>query len=178
MLQPFNNFHSSSLDPLQQIYIFSVLQAPGLDTVLQVGPHKGRAEGDSHLPRPADYPSGDVDKDTVGLLGHKHVLLAWDKLFNDQDPQVLLCMASLNEFFFQSVHITGIAPTQCVSPFSILVDHCWAVSKYVHVSLEIGSPGLNTVPQIFHQHLEEVKDHPQMLFVAQPRRMFATRACY
>ena len=42
-------FHSSDLfcdpplDPLQQVHVFAVLRAPGVDAVLQVGPHQSRA---------------------------------------------------------------------------------------------------------------------------------------
>jgi len=43
------------LDPLQKLYNFLLLGAPGLDTVLQMGPHKGKGEGDSHLPLPAGH---------------------------------------------------------------------------------------------------------------------------
>lgn len=35
---------------LQQLCIHPVLGAPGLDTVLQLGPREGRVEGDSQLP--------------------------------------------------------------------------------------------------------------------------------
>ena len=45
--------HSPPLEPLQKLHIFPELLAPGLDTVLQLGPHEGRVEGDNPLPRPA-----------------------------------------------------------------------------------------------------------------------------
>jgi len=53
-------------------------RAPGLDAVLQMGPHKGRAEGDSHLCFPAGHPSFDAARDAVGLpserLSEQHFL--------------------------------------------------------------------------------------------------------
>ena len=56
VLQPPDHLHSPPLDPLQKLYIIPVLGAPGLDTVFQMGPHKGRVEGDSLLPLPAATP--------------------------------------------------------------------------------------------------------------------------
>jgi len=38
------------LDPFQQIHLPSLLEVPGLDSVLRMGPHEDRAEGDNHLP--------------------------------------------------------------------------------------------------------------------------------
>ena len=61
-----------------------MLGAPGLDTVLQMGPHKGRAEEDNH---PAGHLSFDAVQDTVGLLGHKHTLLAHVKPPVSKDPR-------------------------------------------------------------------------------------------
>lgn len=40
-----------------------------LDAGLQVGPHEGRAEGDSHLPRPPGHTSVDAAQDADDLLG-------------------------------------------------------------------------------------------------------------
>lgn len=54
----------------------------------------------------------DAAKDALGLLDYKCTLLAHVKLFIHENPQVLFCMAALNEFFSQSVLISGIAPTQ------------------------------------------------------------------
>ena len=39
---------------------------PGLEILLQMGPQKGRAEGDNHITPP------DAAQDTVGLLSCKH----------------------------------------------------------------------------------------------------------
>jgi len=57
------------LDLLQQLHTPPVLGAPGVDTVLQMGSHKGRVEGDNHNPLPccAGHPSQDAAQDTVGL---------------------------------------------------------------------------------------------------------------
>ena len=41
---------------------------PDLDTVLQMGPHEGRVEGDKG---PAGHPSSDGTQDTTGVLGCK-----------------------------------------------------------------------------------------------------------
>jgi len=35
------------------------LEAPDLDAIIQMGPHKSRAERDNHLPVSAGYPSHD-----------------------------------------------------------------------------------------------------------------------
>lgn len=43
--------------PLQQLHIFPVLWTPDLDMVLQMGPHKGRVEGDNPLFLPVGHPS-------------------------------------------------------------------------------------------------------------------------
>lgn len=43
-----------------------VRKAPGLDAVLQIGSHKGRADGDNPLPLPAGHVSCDAAQDTVG----------------------------------------------------------------------------------------------------------------
>ena len=45
-----------SSDLLQQLCTPPVLGAPGLDAVLQMGPHQGRAEGGNPLPLPAATP--------------------------------------------------------------------------------------------------------------------------
>ena len=55
-LQPAEHPHGSFLDPLQQLHILLVLGAPDLDTLLQMGPHEGRAEWDNPPPCPAAIP--------------------------------------------------------------------------------------------------------------------------
>jgi len=59
------------LDLFQQLYIFPVLGAPGMDPVLQMGPYKSRAEWDNPLPCPAGLPSFGAAQGTVGRLGCK-----------------------------------------------------------------------------------------------------------
>lgn len=93
MLQPSDHLSGSPLDPFPELHVLLVLGAPGLDAGLQMGPHKGRAEGDNHLPLPAGHPSFDTAQDTVVLLGCESSLLAHVQLFIHQDPQVLLCRA-------------------------------------------------------------------------------------
>ena len=55
-LQPSDHFHGHPLDSIQQLHILLVLGAPDLDAVLQVGLHKGRADGDNTLSLPATTP--------------------------------------------------------------------------------------------------------------------------
>ena len=45
VFQPFDLLYCTLLDLLQQLHIFLVLQTPGLDVILQVGPHKSRVGG-------------------------------------------------------------------------------------------------------------------------------------
>jgi len=59
VLQP-EHLCGPPLDPLQQLYSFLLLGASGLDVVLQMQPHEGRVEGDSHLPYSAGHPSFDA----------------------------------------------------------------------------------------------------------------------
>ena len=109
MRQPTDHLHSSPLDPLQQLHILIVQGALlGLQhTVLQMRPHKGRAERDNHLSHSAGHSSFDAAQDSVGLLKLAHV-----KLSIHQNLQVLPCRSALNEFFFQSVLLSGIALTE------------------------------------------------------------------
>jgi len=55
VLQPSDHLHCPPLDPLQKPHIFPMLGAPGMDTVLQLGPHKGRVERDNHFPLPPGH---------------------------------------------------------------------------------------------------------------------------
>jgi len=81
MLQPSNLLHGPLLDLIQQLHVFLVLGAPGLDTVLQMGPYNGKAEGDNHLLHPAGHFSFDAAQDAVGLLSCRHTLPAHVLLF-------------------------------------------------------------------------------------------------
>jgi len=67
VLQPSDHLHGPLLDPFQQLHIPPVLEAPALNTVLQMGPHMDRAEGENHLSLPAGHHSVDGAQDTVGL---------------------------------------------------------------------------------------------------------------
>jgi len=67
VLQPSDHLSSPPLDPLQQLQILPVLGAPGLDKVLQMRPHKSKAEGGNPLPLPAATP----------LLMQPRMLVAW-----------------------------------------------------------------------------------------------------
>ena len=109
VLQQFDNLHGLPLDSLQQLCILPVPGAPGLNTVLQMGPHKGRAEGDNPLPSRC-YPFFNAAPYTP--QGCKHTLLVHVELFTYQDPYVLLLRAALSEFFSQSILVSGIVSTQ------------------------------------------------------------------
>jgi len=74
------------------------LSVPGLDKVLQMGPHNGRVEGNNHFPHPLATSSIYAAQDALGLLRCKHTLLAHVQLFIHQDPQVLH-RAAATEFF-------------------------------------------------------------------------------
>lgn len=50
MLQPFDYLHGPPQDLLQQLHILLTLGAPGLDAVLQMGPHELTIEGNNPLP--------------------------------------------------------------------------------------------------------------------------------
>ena len=76
VLQPSDQLSGPHLDSHQQLCIFLVLCLPGLDTVFQMGPHRGSTEGDKHLLLPASHTSYDSAQDTIGLLGCKSAPLA------------------------------------------------------------------------------------------------------
>jgi len=78
---PLGHLWGPPLDPLQKFHIFPVLGPPHLDAVLQVGPHRGRIEGDNHLPVPAGHHSSDGTQDTIGLPSWKRALLAHIQFF-------------------------------------------------------------------------------------------------
>ena len=88
VLQHFDHLHDPPLDPLEQIYGSLVLGAPGLDIVLQVGPHKSRVEGGNHFRCPTGHLSFDASQDTVGLPGSNHILLAHMKLLIHQNKNL------------------------------------------------------------------------------------------
>ena len=67
MLQPSEYLHVCPLNLLQQLRVCLVLGALGLDTVLHVGLHKGRAELGNYLPSP----------DSTPLLLQHRILLAF-----------------------------------------------------------------------------------------------------
>ena len=86
MLQSSDDLHGPPLGPLQQLCILPLLEAPGLDAVLQMGPHEGRVEGDSPFTVPVGHSFFGAAQDTVGILGCKSTLLAHIHLFIHQDP--------------------------------------------------------------------------------------------
>jgi len=85
------------LDSLQKIHIFLQLGALDLAAVLQIRPHKDRAEREDHLPHPAGHLASDAVQDTVGLLDCKCTLLAHVKfyVYSSADPCTWFCWTSL-----------------------------------------------------------------------------------
>jgi len=73
VLQPSDHLSGPPLDPLQELHVLPVVGAPGPDTVLQMGPHKSRVEGENPLPLPAGHPLFNAAQNTVGLPG-KNIL--------------------------------------------------------------------------------------------------------
>lgn len=95
----------ASSGPAPWLHILLVLRSPDLDSILQMGLHKGGVERGDHLPLTSGHPSFDATQHTDGFLGCKCILLTHVKLFIHMDPQVLLGRAVLYELFFQSIHI-------------------------------------------------------------------------
>ena len=93
-----------------------------------MSPHKGRIEGDNHLPCSASHSSFDAAQDTVGLPGCKSTLLAHAQLFVHQDSQVLLHRVALKETFSQFVLVSEITSTQLKHHALDLVE-----SHYIHM---------------------------------------------
>ena len=85
VLQPSDHLDSPLLDVLQELHTVLVLGVPGLDTGLQMGPYKGRVQGDNPLSPPAGHPSFGAAQDAVGLPGCERTLLAHVQLFVYQD---------------------------------------------------------------------------------------------
>ena len=105
------------LDLLQQLHIFLLLEAPGLDAVLQTGPHRCREDGSCCLPCLAGLPSFDAAQDRIGFMGCKLMLICF---FINQHLQVLLCRGALYPFSAQPVFMIETALTQCTDLHLIL----------------------------------------------------------
>jgi len=67
VLQLSDQLNGPPLDRLQKLHVFPELEASGLNAVIQMGPHKGRVQGDNHLTCTAGHPPVDTAQDTVGL---------------------------------------------------------------------------------------------------------------
>ena len=63
------------LSSVQILHILSMLRAPDLDEILQMGPHTDVVEKNNHFTHHL-HPSSDAAQDTLGLLNCKWVLLA------------------------------------------------------------------------------------------------------
>ncbi|KAK4816170.1 hypothetical protein QYF61_011552 [Mycteria americana] len=148
VLQPSDHFCGPPLDPFQQLHVLPVLKAPELDTVLQVGSHQSRVEGQNHLPQPAGHASAAAAQGVGGFLGCNHPLSAHVWHFVHQYPQVLLSRAALNPFIPQPVLIPGVALTQVQDPALGLVrshEVCMGpLLELVQVPLD-GIPSLRRV---------------------------------
>ena len=116
-----DHFCGLSLDLLQQLHVFSLLRAPELDTVLQVGSQQREVEGQNHLSQPAGH-AFDAAQDTVGLLDCERTLLGHVELLINQHPQVLLLRVALNPFSAQPVVVLVIALTHVQDLALGLVD--------------------------------------------------------
>jgi len=92
---------------LQQVHVSSALRTLHLDGVLQVRPLQYRAEGQDHLPSPADHASFDADQDMVGFLGWESTLLAHVQLAIHQYLQVFWDRPMLSLFIPQHVLVVG-----------------------------------------------------------------------
>ncbi|XP_021252884.1 uncharacterized protein LOC110399060 isoform X3 [Numida meleagris] len=68
------------------LHIFTVLGAPGLGAILQLGPHTGTVEGDNHLPGPAGHLSSAATKGSICLPDYKQIFVVRVKFFFYQDP--------------------------------------------------------------------------------------------
>jgi len=92
LLQPvFVGEELQPLDPPQNLDISPMLEAPDLNAVLQMGPHKERAEEDNPPHHPAGHLTSDAAQNTAGLPGYKtagsySVLLAHIPLPIYRDP--------------------------------------------------------------------------------------------
>jgi len=60
-------------------------------------PHQCRVEGEDNLPQPAGHALLNAPQDILGLPGHKGTLLSHGQPVVQQNPQVLLCRASLQK---------------------------------------------------------------------------------
>ncbi|PKU30659.1 hypothetical protein llap_19038 [Limosa lapponica baueri] len=65
-----------SLNALQHLSVLLVVRGPKLDTVLEMGLHQCRVQGDDRFPSPSHHTVPDTDQDAVGLLGHLGAVLA------------------------------------------------------------------------------------------------------
>ena len=83
-----------------------------MDTVLQMGSHKGSVEGEKNLPRPAGHIPVDAPQDAIGLLGSQGTLLAHGQLVIHQDTQVPLHRAALQYVRSKPALVHGVVPPQ------------------------------------------------------------------
>lgn len=97
----------------QKLHLLLAWGGPGL-AALQMGPSKGRAEGDNNLPSPCCLPFFNAAQDAVGYRSCKNTLLVDKKTSHRPGPQLLFHRNALNKYFFQPVHVSEIATTHLV----------------------------------------------------------------
>ena len=107
VLQPCDHLSGPPRDLFQELCVLLVLGAPGLDTVLQMGPHNSWVEGDNHLPLPAGHSSFNAAQNTVGLPGCKRALLAHVQLFFPWD-QLWFSLSEGVTWYVGVCYLTGI----------------------------------------------------------------------
>ena len=130
---------SSPLEPplnkLQKLLIFLVLQAPGLDAVFQMGPHKNRVEGDNHLPAGhssflaasthcwllPSLSSTRVHKFFTGLLSMSSSPSLYPQLGSSWSKCNILHLFLLNPIKFTQVHFSSLFSSLCMAPFPSIV---------------------------------------------------------
>lgn len=97
VLHLFDHLHGPPLDLLQKLQHrwmwihLSVLGFPGLNTVVQMGPNKVRAETDSHLPVPAGCPSWCSAGYCWPSVLQEHTAGSCSSFLSIKASQVLLC---------------------------------------------------------------------------------------
>lgn len=75
MLHTPHQLQCPSLNNFQDLNIFLVVRSPQLNTAIEVLPHRGRVQGDDHLPVPAGNTVSYASQDATELLGHLGTLL-------------------------------------------------------------------------------------------------------
>ena len=146
VLQSSDHLCAPPLDLVQQLHIFPVLGAPGLDAVLHVGPHKGRVEGDNHLPQPAGFQAVSILIQLAEPPSHSpqacfQCTTLYIHMWLTQPKCNSFLLALLNIIWFTWAHFQA-----CI----FLWDKGWAIpDPQTHSELLI--PGQPSIPQLSGQ---------------------------